>query len=117
MLSITLTFKTEVMNLNHNIFGTALIVLSTIMTNAQSSTQTARDPTLPSSKANLEKLISYDKKETLNTKSKTILQDLKLHLKSLLTGNIFPIKKKDQEKKKSCLCKGPEYRKKLPKLL
>ncbi|MEJ5049408.1 S9 family peptidase [Chryseobacterium culicis] len=50
------------MKLNHNIFGTAFIVLSTIMTNAQSSTAALPgDPTLPSSKASLEKLISYDK--------------------------------------------------------
>ncbi|OCA77398.1 peptidase S9 [Chryseobacterium artocarpi] len=50
------------MNLNSKIFGTAYIVLSTIMINAQSSTaKLPGDPTLPSSKANLEKLISYDK--------------------------------------------------------
>ena len=47
--------------LNPKIFGTAYIVLSTVMINAQSSTaKLPGDPTLPSSKANLEKLISYD---------------------------------------------------------
>ncbi|MGU3377097.1 prolyl oligopeptidase family serine peptidase [Chryseobacterium sp. M5A1_1a] len=50
------------MNLNSKIFGTAYIVLSAIMMNAQSSTsKLPGDPTLPSTKANLEKLVSYDK--------------------------------------------------------
>ncbi|REC50257.1 S9 family peptidase [Chryseobacterium pennipullorum] len=50
------------MNLNSKIFGTAYIVLSAVMINAQSSAgKLPGDPTLPSSKANLEKLVSYDK--------------------------------------------------------
>lgn len=50
------------MNLNHKILTTAHIVISTIMINAQSSTaKLPGDPTLVSSKATLEKLISYDK--------------------------------------------------------
>ncbi|AZA84201.1 S9 family peptidase [Chryseobacterium lactis] len=50
------------MNLNSKIFGTAYIVLSSIMINAQNSTaKLPGDPTLPSSKASLEKLVSYDK--------------------------------------------------------
>lgn len=51
-----------IMNLNTKIFGAAQIVLSAMMINAQTSTsKLPGDPTLPSSKANLEKLISYDK--------------------------------------------------------
>lgn len=50
------------MKLNHKILTTAHIVLSTIMINAQSSTaKLPGDPTLVSSKATLEKLMSYDK--------------------------------------------------------
>lgn len=50
------------MNLNHKILITAHIVISTIMINAQSSAaKLPGDPTLVSSKATLEKLISYDK--------------------------------------------------------
>ena len=50
------------MNMNYRILGTTYIVLSSIMINAQSSTaQLPGDPTLPSSKASLEKLVSYDK--------------------------------------------------------
>ncbi|MPS65437.1 S9 family peptidase [Chryseobacterium sp.] len=50
------------MNLNHKILTTAHIIISTIMINAQSSTaKLPGDPTLVSSKATLEKLISYDK--------------------------------------------------------
>ncbi|KIC61401.1 S9 family peptidase [Chryseobacterium taiwanense] len=50
------------MNLNHKILTTAHIVISTIMIHAQSSTaKLPGDPTLVSSKATLEKLISYDK--------------------------------------------------------
>lgn len=50
------------MNLNHKILITAHIVISTIMIQAQSSTaKLPGDPTLVSSKATLDKLISYDK--------------------------------------------------------
>ncbi|UKB82149.1 S9 family peptidase [Chryseobacterium sp. MEBOG06] len=50
------------MNLNHKILGTICIVLPAIMINAQSSTtKLPGDPTLPSNKASIEKLISYDK--------------------------------------------------------
>lgn len=50
------------MNLNHKILTTVHIIISTIMIHAQSSTaKLPGDPTLVSSKATLEKLISYDK--------------------------------------------------------
>ncbi len=50
------------MNLNYKILTTAHIVIATIMINAQNSTaKLPGDPTLVSSKATLEKLISYDK--------------------------------------------------------
>ncbi|WP_090022286.1 S9 family peptidase [Chryseobacterium oleae] len=50
------------MNLNAKIFGAAQIVLSAMMMNAQTSTaKLPGDPTLPSSKETLDKLISYDK--------------------------------------------------------
>lgn len=49
------------MNLNVKFFGVVQIVLSTIMINAQTlPTKIPGDTTLPSSKVNLEKLISYD---------------------------------------------------------
>jgi len=50
------------MNLNSKIFTTAQVVISAIMINAQSSTtKLPGDPTLVSSKATLDQLISYDK--------------------------------------------------------
>ncbi|SHK80504.1 alpha/beta hydrolase family protein [Chryseobacterium polytrichastri] len=50
------------MNINSKILTTAHIVISTIMINAQSATaKLPGDPTLVSSKATLDKLISYDK--------------------------------------------------------
>ncbi|WBV61146.1 S9 family peptidase [Chryseobacterium camelliae] len=50
------------MNFNHKILTAAHIVISAIMINAQSSTaKLPGDPTLVSSKATLDKLISYDK--------------------------------------------------------
>ncbi|AZA55260.1 alpha/beta hydrolase family protein [Chryseobacterium sp. G0201] len=50
------------MNLNSKILTTAHIVISAIMINAQSTTaKLPGDPTLVSSKATLDKLISYDK--------------------------------------------------------
>ena len=50
------------MNLNTKILITTKVVLSTIMMNAQNTTtKLPGDVTLPSTKASLEKLISYDK--------------------------------------------------------
>jgi len=50
------------MNINSKIFATAQVVISAIMMNAQTSTtKLPGDPTLVSSKATLEKLITYDK--------------------------------------------------------
>lgn len=50
------------MNINSKLFATAQVVISAIMMNAQTSTtKLPGDPTLVSSKATLEKLISYDK--------------------------------------------------------
>ncbi len=50
------------MTINTKIFATAQVVISAIMMNAQTSTtKLPGDPTLVSSKATLEKLISYDK--------------------------------------------------------
>jgi len=61
-MNVTNPTKIYIMNLNHKILTTAHIVISTIMINAQSSTaKLPGDPTLVSSKATLEKLISYDK--------------------------------------------------------
>ncbi|PRB00713.1 S9 family peptidase [Chryseobacterium sp. MYb7] len=49
------------MSLKFKIFGIASIMLSTIIINAQSSSKLPGDPTLPSTKVSLEKLVSYDK--------------------------------------------------------
>lgn len=88
------------MNLNHNIFGTALIVLSTIMTNAQSSTaKLPGDPTLPSSKANLEKLISYDKGNFKYKVEDYFARPKASAFKISPDGKYLSYKEKDQEKK------------------
>ncbi|TZF99025.1 S9 family peptidase (plasmid) [Chryseobacterium panacisoli] len=88
------------MNLNHNIFGTALIVLSTIMTNAQSSTaKLPGDPTLPSSKANLEKLISYDKGNFKYKVEDYFARPKASAFKISPDGKYLSYKEKDQDKK------------------
>ncbi|SEH33774.1 S9 family peptidase [Chryseobacterium culicis] len=88
------------MKLNHNIFGTALIVLSTIMTNAQSSTaKLPGDPTLPSSKASLEKLISYDKGNFKYKVEDYFARPKASAFKISPDGKYLSYKEKDQEKK------------------
>ena len=88
------------MKLNHNIFGTALIVLSTIMTNAQSSTaKLPGDPTLPSSKASLDKLISYDKGNFKYKVEDYFARPKASAFKISPDGKYLSYKEKDQEKK------------------
>ncbi|MBP1163409.1 MULTISPECIES: S9 family peptidase [unclassified Chryseobacterium] len=88
------------MKLNHNIFGTAFIVLSTIMTNAQSSTVALPgDPTLPSSKANLEKLISYDKGNFKYKVEDYFARPKASAFKISPDGKYLSYKEKDQDKK------------------
>jgi len=88
------------MKLNHNIFGTAFIVLSTIMTNAQSSTAALPgDPTLPSSKANLEKLISYDKGNFKYKVEDYFARPKASAFKISPDGKYLSYKEKDQDKK------------------
>lgn len=88
------------MKLNHNIFGTAFIVLSTIMTNAQSSTAALPgDPTLPSSKASLEKLISYDKGNFKYKVEDYFARPKASAFKISPDGKYLSYKEKDQDKK------------------
>ncbi len=88
------------MNLNQNIFGTAIIVLSTIMTNAQSSTaKLPGDPTLPSSKTNIEKLISYDKGNFTYKVEDYFARPKASAFKISPDGKYLSYKEKDQDKK------------------
>ncbi len=86
--------------LNPKIFGTAYIVLSTIMINAQSSTaKLPGDPTLPSSKANLEKLISYDKGDFKYKVEDYFARPKASAFKISPDGKYLSYKEKDQDKK------------------
>lgn len=86
--------------LNPKIFGTAYIVLSTIMINAQSSTaKLPGDPTLPSSKANLEKLISYDKGNFKYKVEDYFARPKASAFKISPDGKYLSYKEKDQDKK------------------
>lgn len=86
--------------LNSKIFGTAYIVLSTIMINAQSSTaKLPGDPTLPSSKANLEKLISYDKGNFKYKVEDYFARPKASAFKISPDGKYLSYKEKDQDKK------------------
>ncbi|NIF04719.1 S9 family peptidase [Chryseobacterium sp. Tr-659] len=88
------------MNFNSKIFGTAYIVLSTIMINAQSSTaKLPGDPTLPSSKANIEKLISYDKGNFKYKVEDYFARPKASAFKISPDGKYLSYKEKDQEKK------------------
>lgn len=86
--------------LNSKIFGTAYIVLSTIMINAQSSTaKLPGDPTLPSSKANLKKLISYDKGNFKYKVEDYFARPKASAFKISPDGKYLSYKEKDQDKK------------------
>lgn len=86
--------------LNPKIFGATYIVLSTIMINAQSSTaKLPRDPTLPSSKANLEKLISYDKGNFKYKVEDYFARPKASAFKISPDGKYLSYKEKDQNKK------------------
>ncbi|WP_312300911.1 S9 family peptidase [Chryseobacterium sp.] len=88
------------MNLNHKIFGSAIIVLSTMMINAQSSTaKLPGDPTLPSSRANLEKLVSYDKGNFKYKVEDYFARPKASAFKISPDGKYLSYKEKDQEKK------------------
>jgi len=86
--------------LNPKIFGAAYIVLSTIMINAQNSTaKLPGDPTLPSSKANLEKLISYDKGNFKYKVEDYFARPKASVFKISPDGKYLSYKEKDQDKK------------------
>ncbi|MGN7863440.1 prolyl oligopeptidase family serine peptidase [Chryseobacterium sp. 22458] len=88
------------MNLNHKIFGSAIIVLSTMMINAQSSTaKLPGDPTLPSSRANLEKLVSYDKGNFKYKVEDYFARPKASAFKISPDGKYLSYKEKDQDKK------------------
>ncbi len=88
------------MNLNHKIFGSAIIVLSTMMINAQSSTaKLPGDPTLPSSRANLEKLVSYDKGNFKYRVEDYFARPKASAFKISPDGKYLSYKEKDQDKK------------------
>ncbi|PIF46343.1 dipeptidyl aminopeptidase/acylaminoacyl peptidase [Chryseobacterium sp. 52] len=88
------------MNLNYKIFGAAQIVLSVIMINAQTSTaKLPGDPTLPSSKANLEKLISYDKGNFKYKVEDYFARPNASQFKISPDGQYLSYKEKDKDKK------------------
>ncbi|WES99364.1 S9 family peptidase [Chryseobacterium arthrosphaerae] len=88
------------MNLNRKILGSAIIVLSAMMTNAQSSAaKLPGDPTLPSSRANLEKLISYDKGNFKYKVEDYFAKPKASAFKISPDGKYLSYKEKDQDKK------------------
>lgn len=88
------------MNFNDKIFGSAIIILSTMMINAQSSTaKLPGDPTLPSSRANLERLISYDKGNFKYKVEDYFARPKASAFKISPDGKYLSYKEKDQDKK------------------
>ncbi|MGG5207987.1 S9 family peptidase [Chryseobacterium sp. MIQD13] len=88
------------MNFNTKIFGAAQIVLSAIMINAQTSTaKLPGDPTLPSTKANLEKLISYDKGNFKYKVEDYFARPNASQFKISPDGQYLSYKEKDKDKK------------------
>lgn len=88
------------MNFNTKFFGTAQIVLSAIMINAQTSTaKLPGDPTLPSTKANLEKLISYDKGNFKYKVEDYFARPNASQFKISPDGQYLSYKEKDKDKK------------------
>ncbi|SHL97922.1 Dipeptidyl aminopeptidase/acylaminoacyl peptidase [Chryseobacterium carnipullorum] len=88
------------MNLNTKIFGAAQIVLSAIMINAQTSTaKLPGDPTLPSSKETLDKLISYDKGNFKYKVEDYFARPNASQFKISPDGQYLSYKEKDKDKK------------------
>jgi dipeptidyl aminopeptidase/acylaminoacyl peptidase len=88
------------MNLTTKIFGTAQIVLSAIMINAQTSTaKLPGDPTLPSTKVNLDKLISYDKGNFKYKVEDYFARPNASQFKISPDGQYLSYKEKDKDKK------------------
>lgn len=88
------------MNINTKIFGAAQVVLSAIMINAQTSTaKLPGDPTLPSTKANLEKLISYDKGNFKYKVEDYFARPSASQFKISPDGQYLSYKEKDKDKK------------------
>lgn len=88
------------MNFNTKIFGTAQIVLSAIMINAQTSmAKLPGDPTLPSTKANLEKLVSYDKGNFKYKVEDYFARPNASQFKISPDGQYLSYKEKDKDKK------------------
>ncbi|MDP9961714.1 S9 family peptidase [Chryseobacterium lathyri] len=88
------------MNINTKIFGAAQVVLSAIMINAQTSTaKLPGDPTLPSTKANLEKLVSYDKGNFKYKVEDYFARPNASQFKISPDGQYLSYKEKDKDKK------------------
>lgn len=88
------------MNLTTKIFGTAQIVLSAIMMNAQTSTaKMPGDPTLPSAKVSLDKLISYDKGNFKYKVEDYFARPNASQFKISPDGQYLSYKEKDKDKK------------------
>ncbi|WP_313090156.1 S9 family peptidase [Chryseobacterium flavum] len=88
------------MNINYKILTTANIIISAIMINAQSSTaKLPGDPTLPSSKANLEKLVSYDKGNFKYKVEDYFARPKASAFKLSPDGKYLSYKEKDQDRK------------------
>jgi len=88
------------MNFNSKIFGAAQIVLSAIMMNAQTSTaKLPGDPTLPTTKANLEKLTAYDKGNFKYKVEDYFARPNASQFKISPDGKYLSYKEKDKDKK------------------
>ncbi|WP_312991812.1 S9 family peptidase [Chryseobacterium flavum] len=88
------------MNINYKILTTANIIISAIMINAQSSTaKLPGDPTLPSSKASLEKLVSYDKGNFKYKVEDYFARPKASAFKLSPDGKYLSYKEKDQDRK------------------
>jgi len=88
------------MNFNYKILTTAHIVISAIMINAQSSTaKLPGDPALVSSKATLDKLISYDKGDFKYKVEDYFARPKASQFKISPDGQYLSYKEKDNDKK------------------
>ncbi|CAA7196965.1 S9 family peptidase [Chryseobacterium potabilaquae] len=89
------------MNINVKLLTITHIVVSTIMIEAQTSTTKALpgDPTLPSSKENLDKLISYDKGNFKYKVEDYFARPKASQFKISPDGSYLSYKEKDQDKK------------------
>lgn len=99
------------MNINAKIFGITQIVISAVMMNAQTNTtKLPGDPTLVSTKATFDQLISYDKGNFKYKVEDYFARPKASQFKISPDGQYLSYKEKDKDSKNHVYVKKPQNR-------